>query len=110
MDRKESVLYRTGQAWKFWLLPLLVSIGILVLLTGELIKGSWPKQWFLAALDAAVCLEIFAFAFPAIAIRCPSCGARWFWIAMFKQRSDNWFNWLFQPKCPICGYTKNSAN
>lgn len=73
-------------------MPLFVAIGILILLIAARTMGSGTNHWFLAAVGVSVCFEIAVFLFPAIAIRCPNCGAHWFWIAILKQRSDNWFN------------------
>jgi hypothetical protein len=37
------------------------------------------------------------------AVRCPSCGARIVWIAIYEQGMNNWMRWLLSlVECPKC--------
>lgn len=105
MNRQDSVLYRTRQAWKFWLMPAGTAAAIILLLGAGWAKNNRADLWALVLLLLAVCAGIAAFVFPSLSIKCPNCGVHWFWAAIFKQRSNNWFDWLFQPKCPSCKYS-----
>ncbi len=104
MTRKDSVLYCTGQAWKFWVMPIGVVISALLIFGAQWLIGSLPAGWFPIITLSGCLVGLVSFVFPCIAIKCPVCGARWFWLAVSKKHSTNWFNWLMtQSSCPACG-------
>lgn len=108
MNRDESILYRTGQKWKFWLMPLCVWVGIAMMLIASWLKDRLETSWLLGAIFFAALMILGGFVLPAIIIKCPNCGARWFWLAVTKQQSKNWFRWLFQTGCPVCGINEHA--
>lgn len=104
MNREESVLYRTGQGWKFWLMPTGTLISVVAMIGAMRFRDLLPSWHFQAALLIIITLQLASFAYPAIAIRCPYCGAHWFWLALTKVQHGNWFDQLMQSKCIKCGY------
>ena len=47
-----------------------------------------------------------ALVYPLIFIRCPICKARWFWLAITRERAEDWFAWLRALRnCPKCRAT-----
>lgn len=85
-------------------MPAGTAVAIIFLLIAGWAKNNGADLLALVLLLLAVCMGIAAVVFPSITIRCPKCGVHWFWIAIFQQRSNNWFDWLFQPQCPVCKY------
>jgi hypothetical protein len=104
MIRSESALFRTGQVWKFWLMPIGTILGAVILLWTEAHKNSLSGSEFFMALIFSVLVEAISLIFPIIGIRCPRCGARWLWIAVSRSGNDKWFHQLFQTSCPSCGF------
>jgi len=104
MNREESVLYRTRQGWKFWLMPTGTLICVVAVIGAIRFKDLLPGWQFQAALLIIITLQLASLAYPAIAIRCPNCGARWFWLALTKVRNGSWFNQLMQSECIKCGF------
>jgi hypothetical protein len=68
---RTSVIGLTGQYWK-------VGVGALALLVGSfapLVEAS-GLSWTWGTIIA-----VAGYAFTCLAVRCPSCGGRWFWQA-----------------------------
>jgi len=92
-----SVIKKTGQWWKAQLAYVTSVGGALVMLYG-IYHGSLLLPT-LGGLAAA----IFGFVFACTAIRCPSCGSKWVWVAVSGQASNQWFPWLLsRSECPAC--------
>jgi len=66
-----SVLRLTGQSWK-------LVVGVLALLVGSFapLSAATGLTWTTGTI-----LAIVGYAYTCIAVRCPSCGSRWFWQA-----------------------------
>ncbi|HET7921286.1 MAG TPA: hypothetical protein VFM15_00870, partial [Gammaproteobacteria bacterium] len=92
MSRSESVLYRTGQAWKFWVLPIGTLLCFAILIGVERFKEALPGIWFITVMFFIVMVQISCIAFPLIAIKCPHCGAQWLWRAFSREASKNWLD------------------
>jgi len=93
---KESVFSQSGQNWKFY-------SAIAALLAGSfapLISASgisWTSGTFIA---------VFGYLFGLIAIRCVSCGSRWFWEAA---KDASLYGRLFRKSsCPDCDHDFSS--
>ena len=99
-----SMIRKSGQWWKavasFWLL----MFGALVMAWGLTHISIYPPDYVMPVVLAGICLAALGFAFACLAIRCPSCGARWVWMGVSGKSSGQWLSWLLsQSKCPACG-------
>lgn len=53
-----------------------------------------------------VLIGVSCIVFSCISIRCPVCGARWFWLAVSRKHGVGGIDWfLSQQVCPVCGYS-----
>lgn len=87
----DSVLARTGQLWK-------LAIAVLALVIGS-VAPAFPATGM--SWTVGTVLAIAGYAFGVWAIRCPSCGQRWFWIALLD---GSLYKPLFtRAECPSCG-------
>ena len=81
----------TGQYWKVW-------VGGLALLVGSfapLVKAS-GLSWTWGTI-----LAVVGYTFTCVAVKCPSCGSRWFWQAALDA---SLYAPLFKGSaCPKCG-------
>jgi len=92
---KASVIAKTGQNWKF-------NLALLALLAGSVVPifPAVGLSW-----TAGTVLAIAGYVFGVALIRCPSCGARWFWDALMDPEI---YKAVFtNSTCPGCG--PNSA-
>lgn len=102
--KKESILYCTGQIWKFRVMYIGAMIAAALVFGAQWFKGSMPGPWFVGVMLAGAVAALVALAFPVITIKCPKCGARWYWMAISKKHRTNEFRWLAsQTSCPVCG-------
>lgn len=87
---KNSVIRVTGQNWK-------LVVALLALLIGSfapLYDGS-GIGWTSGTVIASV-----GYVFALLAIRCPTCGSRWFWQATLQ--AELYKPLLTQASCPEC--------
>jgi len=95
-----SVVTKSGQLWKLHVSFVLIVAGGISMFWGQSHIETYLGGWLLTGGMATV---FAAFAFACAGIRCPSCGAKWFWLAISAQPSNQWTHWLLsQPACPIC--------
>jgi hypothetical protein len=105
VNTNSSVLHRTGQAWKFWIMPLCVMISVLLVFGAQWYKDLLPERWYRIAVYCGLVASLVGVAFPAIGIRCPRCGAHWLWLAMTKGDAATWWDRLVrQQACSRCGF------
>lgn len=105
---KNSILYDTGQAWKFWVMIYGNLLCVLFISMDFLISESLLEEYHLPLLWIGVFIWFISTAFACITIKCPVCGARWFWLAISRKHDLGWFNWLFSQECPVCHFEKNN--
>lgn len=100
-----GIVGATRQSWK------LVTGAACLLACGYIVKHghqlggsiSCDYPYFRAIGALGIFLSI---GFPLLAIRCPACKKRWFWMAANEQGVSTWLPWLFQLKsCPACGFS-----
>lgn len=103
MDRKNSILCCTDQAWKMWILHVSGFIAIPLIIATELFSSSLVARDHALLLLLGITLAIGGFAFPCLSIKCPDCGDRWFWRAVSQKKSGNSVKWFEQSACPVCG-------
>ena len=88
---KNSTVGRTGQSWK-------LVVAVLALVVGSTVPAipAANMSWTVGTI-----LAVVGYAFGVLMIRCPGCGARWFWDALM--RAELYKAVLTQPVCPECG-------
>ena len=101
MIPKESILSRTGQAWKFQLTMFCLLIALVLMLYAESRIDSLTPEGFSLVMMLGVFIGLGGFFYAAVAIRCPDCGTHWFWDAVSGLRSDRWILGLFRSDCPM---------
>jgi hypothetical protein len=86
----KSILRTSGQVWK-------LVIAIAALLLGSVLPAfsATGLSW-----TAGTILSIAGYAFGVLLIRCPACGARWFWDALMH--AEIYKAVLTKPECPAC--------
>jgi hypothetical protein len=101
----KSVIKRTNQGWKLMLsLACIVAGFVLVGGLHEVLPG-FAFVGFGPRLLIGFILWGIGLVFPCVAIRCPQCGARWFWQGISGRSVTNWFPWLVgRSTCPNCEY------
>jgi hypothetical protein len=106
MKRKDSILYGTGQAWKFWVMPTSMILCAVLVLATYRFAASLPAGYYPLLMLAGIIVAVGGFTFACVTIECPACKARWFWSAVSKKHPVGWYDWLFaQSACPMCGLT-----
>jgi len=101
-----SLLRKSGQWWKLQISIIVIVIGF-ALMFGGLIHIHKSNISFLYTLFG-ILLGLGAFVFACVAIRCPSCGAYWFWDTVSKEKAGEWILLLLKAdKCNVCGNTYN---
>lgn len=113
INKQESILYCTHQAWKINIMPALGFLAFLLLI-GPWFIDSLSPQWLEFCRITGISLLLYSLII-LYTIRCPNCRSHWYTQAVRKQYSGRWPNWLFAPKkCPTCGasgddFTRNKA-
>jgi hypothetical protein len=103
MFSHNSILKRTGQVWKLHLCFLLAVAGGASIFWGQ---SRLDSAYGGALFGGGMLAVLLALLFPSFTIRCPSCGARWFWLAISKIHKDQWLKALLSvPTCPSCNFT-----
>jgi hypothetical protein len=101
---RDSLLSCTGQSWKLLLHWAIGLAYCAVLATTEMLwfEGHVSAETRGLLLLGGSFLAIASLVFACIAIRCPVCRARWFWLAISKK--EDGLRLLFsRPACPKCG-------
>ncbi len=112
MIKKESILYRTHQAWKYHVMVLFNFIGfafitLIILRQINIVRFIYLSDTELSVIGLTFMIlgELFAFS-----IRCPKCKKRWWWHLLksptisIKQRDLR-----IQKECPLCGFIDDSV-
>lgn len=95
------MLKDAGQWWKLQVTIGAIVVGFVLMLLGIISLQKERIGFLFVVIGLAV--GISAFVFACLAIRCPSCGARWFWRAVRNQRAGDWFLSLLRiEKCDVC--------
>ena len=95
------VVQRTGQMWKFHLGTFAHTVGVVLVFWGAF-DGLKTGNYTIFLLGLAV--GLVAATFCSATIRCPKCGAHWYWKEL-RTFQKGWARRVMrQPKCPVCGY------
>lgn len=108
MMSPQSIIKKTGQAWKLYVFAILLVVGFICTFWGQ---AHTQDVYGGAVLGIGLFAGLTSLIFPAVAVRCPSCGARWFWLAISEIHKDHWLNTILNfTACPRCNFTgKQSA-
>ncbi len=104
MSRKEeSILYSTGQIWKYRVMSLGVVIAVALVFGAQWFKESLSGSWYLGLTMAGMVVSLSSLAFPLVSVVCPKCGARWGWLAANRKRGTKGYRWVARlTLCPVC--------
>jgi predicted RNA-binding Zn-ribbon protein involved in translation (DUF1610 family) len=92
-----SVIQLTGQLWKLHMGSIAYLISTAAVFWG-FFKGD------LYIVTGALLFGLLGLGFCSLSIRCPKCGAHWYWRAL-KNLQLGWVKRLVgQPECPVCGF------
>jgi hypothetical protein len=103
-DEFRSIYVVSGQFWKIGV------AGLSILFAAGFTIASWLEWSGVGDLNgwvtvATVITPLGAVAFASWAIRCPTCDARWIWIAVSERDYGEWLSWALGLEfCPRCGY------
>ena len=104
--KKDSILYRTNQAWKYrmtlvsiWPISILFCMGFLY---------STSEWQYLTCVTVAGVLALLAL-FISFTIQCPACKSRWWWQALKRPlHSRSLQKFTSQTSCPACGFSNDN--
>ena len=106
INRRASVVWCSGQSWKLWLMVIGAFAAVVIFMVAESFEHSMSGELNVFLLLLGTASAAGAIAYPLIFIRCPMCKARWFWLAITRERAENWFDWLQGLRdCPKCHVT-----
>ena len=103
-DEFRSIYVVSGQAWKIAVAGIALLAGLVVSLASWLELPPVADLGIIGALSTTI-LVLGSLAFAAWAVRCPTCDARWVWIAVSERDHGEWLPWALGLEfCPRCGY------
>jgi hypothetical protein len=103
-DEFRSIYVVSGQAWKIAGAGIALVLGLVVTLARWLELPPVADMGIIGALATAI-LVLGSLAFAARTVRCPTCDARWVWIAVSERDHREWLSWALGLEfCPRCGY------
>jgi hypothetical protein len=103
-----SVVYKTHQSWKLRVMYVGSFLSVGIVLGAILLFGAESGKEITLSYGFGALVSLVSLVMP-FTIRCPTCGARWMWLAA-KQPHGQWLKWLQAQKvCPSCGSAHNSA-
>lgn len=99
---RESIMENSNQSWKLVVGFIGMFCGFFVMCFG-LQRLEQPNA--AAIVFTGIVAGLGAAIAACLSIRCPSCHARWLWLAVRSQDHLRWVSWLSaQRVCPRCGY------
>jgi hypothetical protein len=105
-----SILRSTGQLWKMRAFYIGFAISGALMFSANLFIEQLSSGQFTTIMLFGVVLALSTLVFAINSIKCPNCHARWFWMAISKQKSGEWLNLLEnQSACPVCTSEKNNV-
>lgn len=103
MNRKDSITYCSGQAWKLNVLYLGAPLAALLMAWSVSLEGAMPDGYHMLLMLLSTMLAFVVIMFPCLSIKCPVCGARWLWLAISEKHEPGDFKWLLtRLACPVC--------
>lgn len=108
---EHSLLRATGQMWKLYVATALVVPGAVIFVVGaitslsHLLDVQFPKVAVLGLF-----IGFLGAAFASVTIRCPACGAHWYW-SIVKTQERGWVQKLIARAAgPHCKFTLHSLS
>lgn len=105
VSRGRELIRRTGQSARLWSGAGLLVAGFALMLAAGYLVGRISLTTFVAIVALGSIVGIGGFAYLCVAVRCPRCGARWFWLMASKRREDPMNQAFRNGACPACGHT-----
>ncbi len=100
----KSLLKSSGQLWKLYASFVLSFLGLALVMLAVAAPGRYGVNASILLIVGGLVLGIGAFIWACLAIRCPSCGAKLFWIAVSRETPADWLSKLLgRTSCPACG-------
>jgi hypothetical protein len=100
----KSLLKSSGQLWKLYASFVLSFLGLALVMLAVAAPGRYGVNASILLIVGGLVLGIGAFIWACLAIRCPSCGAKLFWIAVSRETPTDWLSKLLgRTSCPACG-------
>lgn len=107
---ERSVIKTTGQWSKAVISFCAVIVGGVIMLVGSSRLNASDYVGPATMLGGGAFLFLGGVILAVTAVRCPKCRARWVWLGLSKQASDEWLTWLLsRSECPRCGYASTSG-
>ena len=101
-----NIITKTGQTWKIILTLVIIFLAMATMSYGFLNINDISKTIFFLYVAVSATVGILAFIFTCVSIKCPKCGAKWFWSAVNSKESMEWALSLKSlTACPKCGET-----
>jgi hypothetical protein len=104
---KESALSASGQLWKPFAAAALMASGLLISDAGR--RSTSTGSAFLTIIGG-ILAALIAGVWLLTSVRCPKCGARWYWIALTEDSALRVLTArLTLSACQRCGYPHERA-
>ena len=104
----KNVLSRTGQVWKIITMFIVIVLSGASMVYGQLNIDSLSSELFFYYVAGSAIIGLLSFVFACVSIKCPSCGAKWFWSAVNGKGNKEWLFWLSTLEtCPDCDNPKH---
>ena len=94
-----SLMQASGQMWKLHAGTTAYAIAVFLIVWAAIERINY--QLLVLGVIAGLLGTILC----AVSIRCPKCGARWYWSALKNVKPGFARRLVQQSQCPSCGYT-----
>jgi H+/Cl- antiporter ClcA len=100
----KNVISKTGQSWKFKAMCIVLVLSAISMAYGQMNIDTLSSKSFFYFVAGGALIGLFSFIFACATIKCPSCGSKWFWLAVSGKGDKEWLFWLNSlESCPKCG-------
>jgi len=104
----ENVISKTGQSWKFRTFFIVLVMSGVSMTYGQFNIETLSNDLFFYFVAGGAFVGLLSFIFACVSIKCPNCGAKWFWSAVSGKGNKEFLFWLNSlSSCPKCGEPKN---
>ena len=102
-----NVIYNTGQSWKKKTSFVSLLLSGASMIYGQVNIDTLSNNLFFLYVAGGSVTGLLSFIFACVSIRCPTCGSKWFWLAVSGQGKNEWLFWFNSlSSCPKCGEPK----
>ena len=104
----KNVISKTRQSWKFTTMFVVLVLSGISMAYGQMNIDTLSNESFFYFVAGGAFVGLLSFIFACVSIKCPNCGAKWFWSAVSGNGGDKWLFWLKSlSSCPTCGEPKS---